>query len=394
MKKIIFLLLIFMLCPLYVFAFGGNDDKTKDAKDKLIYQECIYTVEFNDEVAGMPHSYREIYRFKFPATSGTKGASLRGEELVFEVQQQVNGGEVFTVYNSPDFTSSSSSIEGNHILNWSNDHGTAFSLTAFMSHFHEENSYTQEQLDDALAKGTFCPESVYAINDYLTHEYKFMFCDGSDNGTGTDSCVKAKQYIESRAKDSGSGLVSNKDLYKLSFANLNMHFQASYDAGLEEGMLEDVKDQQEELQDKLDKYCDQNSPFYSYQDCNYLKGVGADALADMSTYAGITDALLEKIDYGKVTCATIFGTGSYNETHRLLSTCIKFIQYLAIVLALVLSIIDYIKVIPTNDKDALMKTTKNSAIRLGIAIAIFLVPALLKFVLKLLGITNAFCGLI
>jgi len=98
-----------------------------------------------------------------------------------------------------------------------------------------------------------------------------------------------------------------------------------------------------------------------------------------------------------LTCADLFKTENgkdYNNTWKLLNGTLKFMQYIAVIVALVLSIIDYIKVVPTNDKDGIIKATKKAAMRLGIAILIFFVPIILDFVLELIGFNDPTCGLI
>ena len=109
---------------------------------------------------------------------------------------------------------------------------------------------------------------------------------------------------------------------------------------------------------------------------------------------GIVD--LPTLELEKVTCELIFHNeyGEYNNTHKLLSGTLRFMQYIGVVLALVLSIIDFIKVVPTQDKDMLRKSAIKAATRLGIAIVIFFVPIVLDFILDLVGFSNSTCGLL
>ena len=96
-----------------------------------------------------------------------------------------------------------------------------------------------------------------------------------------------------------------------------------------------------------------------------------------------------------VTCNTLFKNKSgYNATHGLLKTTLKFMQYLAVTLALVLSAVDFVKVVPSQDKSLLKKSTTKAVTRLIIAVAIFLVPIILKFILELIGFSNPFCDLL
>ena len=104
---------------------------------------------------------------------------------------------------------------------------------------------------------------------------------------------------------------------------------------------------------------------------------------------------LDKVTLNKVTCDTLFkNNGKYNNTHELLSTTLKFMQYIGVILALVLSTIDFIKVVPTQDKDAIKKASSKAFTRLVIAIIIFFVPIILDFILELVGFNNPTCGLL
>jgi len=108
-----------------------------------------------------------------------------------------------------------------------------------------------------------------------------------------------------------------------------------------------------------------------------------------------TDAELEPIELGKVTCDTLFKNGNdYNDTWKLLNTSLRFIQYLEIILAVVLSMLDFIKVVPTQDKDVLKKATTKAVTRLIIAIVIFFVPIIIDVILGLVGFSSPTCGLL
>lgn len=63
----------------------------------------------------------------------------------------------------------------------------------------------------------------------------------------------------------------------------------------------------------------------------------------------------------------------------------KIIKYLAIILALILSIIDFVKAVTSQDKDLLQKAIMSSVKRLIFAVVIFFIPILLDFILGLIG---------
>lgn len=69
----------------------------------------------------------------------------------------------------------------------------------------------------------------------------------------------------------------------------------------------------------------------------------------------------------------------------------KIIKYLAIVLVLVMSIIDFVKATISQDKDLLKKATLTAGKRLVFAILIFFLPTLLNYLLSWLGDAYSTC---
>ena len=123
---------------------------------------------------------------------------------------------------------------------------------------------------------------------------------------------------------------------------------------------------------------------------------GEDNIFEGGVDDGTSDNIeLPPIALGKLTCEDLFKDGdTYNNTWQLLSTTLRFMQYLGIILATVLSIVDFVKVVPTQDKDAINKASKKAVTRLVIAIIIFFVPIILDFILDLVGFSNPTCGLL
>lgn len=80
-----------------------------------------------------------------------------------------------------------------------------------------------------------------------------------------------------------------------------------------------------------------------------------------------------------------------------LQTILDYIRIAAIVLAVVLSILDYIKVIFGSDEKSNLKANKNFTTRLIILALLFLIPSILAFLLKLFNIQvdgeNGSCGI-
>ena len=66
-------------------------------------------------------------------------------------------------------------------------------------------------------------------------------------------------------------------------------------------------------------------------------------------------------------------------------------RYLAIILALVLSVIDFFKAVFSQDKDLLKKATLTAVKRVIFAVLVFFVPTVLEFILGLLGAYTVNC---
>lgn len=72
----------------------------------------------------------------------------------------------------------------------------------------------------------------------------------------------------------------------------------------------------------------------------------------------------------------------------------NLMKYAAIIILLVLTIIEYAKAVASSNQDAIKKATINTVKRLIIAVIIFVLPMLIEFLLKLLGIySSSTCGI-
>lgn len=99
-----------------------------------------------------------------------------------------------------------------------------------------------------------------------------------------------------------------------------------------------------------------------------------------------------KVDPGKNTiteCKALLGDPSDPEYPAYyLQKALNFIKILGPVLIIVLSVYDYVKAIPSGDKEILSKVNRKSAIRISAGIALFFAPILVKALFTLLGLYN------
>lgn len=95
-------------------------------------------------------------------------------------------------------------------------------------------------------------------------------------------------------------------------------------------------------------------------------------------------------------CEGIFyKNGVKTEFGNFLAGVLKLIRYAAPLLVLALSSVDFLKAVISQNKDELTKATKNSALRLILAIILFFVPVLINYLLILFfGIADPTCGLL
>ncbi len=85
-------------------------------------------------------------------------------------------------------------------------------------------------------------------------------------------------------------------------------------------------------------------------------------------------------------CNSLLGDPKKDGTFaNFLQQIFTIMGYVAPLLCLVLSIFEFVKATASQDKDALMKATKNTVKRIILAIILFFLPTLINFLFPLLG---------
>lgn len=88
----------------------------------------------------------------------------------------------------------------------------------------------------------------------------------------------------------------------------------------------------------------------------------------------------------KENCDAIFGDPNKEGSFaNYLQQIFNVFKYLAPSLVIVLSIIEFVKAIVSDDKDALMKATKKTGKRIILALLLFFIPGLINFLFHILG---------
>ncbi len=107
---------------------------------------------------------------------------------------------------------------------------------------------------------------------------------------------------------------------------------------------------------------------------------------------GITGADIDEDFSGGEDCAGFLGNkGTAGTPAYYLHIILIAMRYVAIVLALVLSIIDFFKAVFSQDKDLLKKAAITAVKRVIFAVIIFFIPVILEFILGLLGAYTVKC---
>lgn len=92
-------------------------------------------------------------------------------------------------------------------------------------------------------------------------------------------------------------------------------------------------------------------------------------------------------------CDAIFGDPDEpGDFANYLQQIFNVFKYLAPTLVIVLTIMDFIKVVASQDKDALVKAGKKAGMRLILAIVLFFIPNLINFFFHLIGFYGT-CGI-
>ena len=102
---------------------------------------------------------------------------------------------------------------------------------------------------------------------------------------------------------------------------------------------------------------------------------------------GVFGAANEQNEKYKNECQYILGDPDKSGSFAYyLDITFRFIKFLAPILLIVLSIVDYIKVIASSDADLVNKTNKKTIIRLIFALLLFMLPIIISTILSLLGL--------
>jgi len=370
MKKFLKTLLIMVLLyPTIVLAGGGSDDDSMSGSHMNI--NCVYE---DKTIRSTTLDSGRYVGFEFVGIN----AIAPGTTFTYRFGKISTDGKFEKNY---EYTFASGCDTCGRWLNFNKGYGSEYWLQAWwlnQTMDDKANTLSGSEIQAKADNGDFCPAQILITQLEKGSHYYFVSCrDDAD-------CDKSESKLFNEHK-----YINTKTVYftgtTLAISNIN---QDSYDETNAEEKVEEGKQ-------NVEKYCDKNSSSYDEKKCAESKIV-SNATEDTASNIVTYNPKVDTQDFGlsTITCETIFlDNGKYNSTYKLLNSVFKFIQYLGIVLASVLSIVDFIKVVPTQDKDVLKKATNKSLIRLMIAILLFFVPIILNLILQLIGFNSPMCGL-
>lgn len=117
--------------------------------------------------------------------------------------------------------------------------------------------------------------------------------------------------------------------------------------------------------------------------CILTYKLGDEAINDTDSEAlnniNLSDNSVQKI----TDCTSLLGNPETEGTPAFyLVKAFEVVKYVAIILLIVLTIIDFVGAVASQDNDVIMKTAKKAGIRAMLCVIIFLLPMLIQFVLK------------
>lgn len=380
MKKRVLLFLIIMLLPTFVSAGSSDDDGVSGATQ--ITATCIYGNTSNISENGITQTKYSYNVFEFSGISSVVGGPYAAIKSYYTYDQK-NNTETFKV----------DSFDGNdYIINHMHDYGVKFSIDAFMTTQFADYSTDEETLQKAADDGKFCPSNVYEIDK--GNEKEYMFCNGYNSYLEVETCELVREYL-------------NENYSNYSISNQTLKSTASIsNIGQDDMTQTDVKDTFVEIEKEKEDACDETSSSYDPEKCNIL-GTASDAILDQAEDQGITKEEMYKYKELEVspispsigTCDSLLGStscpsGQNCEPAFYIQVIFNVMKYVAIILLIVMSILDFLGAVGSSDDGAMKKAANKCIVRLILCVLIFLLPTVLEFIFTFMKMyTTSTCGI-
>lgn len=262
------------------------------------------------------------------------------------------------------------------------------------------NGYFAEHINDTTNDTNLCPTKIYVSSSNNKFEFYACAIYKESDGSTEDTCTSTKKYIND----------NNINPIELSLTT-PLHYETN-ELDNTNTNLEEVHDQittdLAEAEKLKNKYC---APDFITQngktDCDEITA----KIEELKKQQGLVEDEAESLGINistwnleskdKIDFDTSNGCVSYlgnpetkGEPAYYLQFIFNLMKYAAIILLLVLTIMEFSKATVSSNQDAMKKALQNTIKRLIIAVIIFFLPILIKFVFELLGIYSAgTCGI-
>lgn len=423
MKKNIYLLLILLLFPFVVYAGGKNDDVTKTK-----VKECLWVVKPKYDNADVYFMLKSIL--------------LKDDKNNYYID---NYG-----YKSSNFYKAVSSlsyfdllkVSDNSVVNGYNMNISALTAGNFTKYYNSTNAcpYLQFYLNNGSD-----PILTYTNNKSLNGNYNYTITEAQEekqnsnstnnsnkNNTNSGSSTKNdfkcsyniknnqiesinslevtfyeknnKKYMSIIANEAGKDYEAETEVTSKSGGALSLSRKGGgfYTISIEGKDVDKIFTEGECLSENnigfiLDSYTD--GMLRISTDMEEVKSYGSNGA--VANEGMISDNVSEE-GWGFTlnpetfsTCESLFGDPDIEGTTSwYLVRVFRVMKYVAIILLLVLTIMDFVNAVASSDNDILKKATSKAIKRFVICIVIFILPTLIEFILQLLN-DNAIdvCGI-
>ncbi len=363
-KNVVIFILLFLIMPLLTFAGESSDDGV--AGTTMIRATCVYKNSSN---------YSEFDFSGISAVAGGPFASLKAYHLD-------NAGNSIIDYKVEDANSI--------IVNYNRDFGVKFAVTNHMFIVFDDNDTNEDTLDAAIKGGKFCPSTVYEIKNNDSREY--MFCNGYNEELGVNTCTEVENYIKSNYS---SDYTYQKQPFSSSKAISNN--------GQSDMSQTDVKEEYVQTENEIKDVCNEDSDKYDKEKCAELKETSS-TLVDQAEDQGISEKELKtymenlyklEINGTEIDCSGLLGNPkNEGEPAFYLQIIFNVMKYVAIIILILFSMMDYFGAIFNHDNDAIKKATSKLIQRLLICVVLFLFPYLLEYIFTWINVYNpSTCGI-
>ena len=246
--------------------------------------------------------------------------------------------------------------------------------------------------------------NIFVPNEIKTR-YDLYACGNNYGDYNNDTCPTIRKYLSEYRKtanhDGSEGKIHTMYYYTGSLIS---------NVGQKDPTQTNIQDVYNDTQQKIEAICkdEEDNDVFDEEECKKLQMQQGSNVNQAETNLGVSEETLKDeylgfkadidLDFDTTKgCESYLGNpkDSANKPPAYyLQFAFNLIKYIALILLLVLTIIEYAKAIASSNQDAIKKATMNTIKRIIIAAIIFVLPMLIEFLFKILGIySSTTCGI-